>query len=90
MSLANLAGVVSEEVALAVPHPDGQPRFPAFQPVDDAPLPGLPAVLSALPGRDPWFRLNWIFAPESRLTAWRPPRRYGPGTWRQSSPRLPR
>ncbi|WP_372423982.1 hypothetical protein [Salinarimonas chemoclinalis] len=53
---------------LAVPGPSGRRIYPTFQfAADGSLLPGLPAVLAALPTRDPWAVLNFLVNPDARL-----------------------
>ncbi|WP_052341845.1 hypothetical protein [Salinarimonas rosea] len=58
---------------LAVPGPSGQRIYPTFQFAPDGSLlPSLPAILAALPTRDPWAVLNFLVNSDERLDERRP------------------
>jgi len=63
---------VKADALLAVPGPGNERRYPACQFRSDGVVPGLREVLQALPSRDPWFRLNFLVNPDSRLSGVRP------------------
>jgi hypothetical protein len=63
---------VKQDALLAVPGPSNERRYPVCQFRPDGVVPGLRAVLRALPSRDPWFRLNFLVNPEQRLNGQRP------------------
>jgi hypothetical protein len=63
---------VKADALLAVPGPGNERRYPACQFRSDGVVPGLREVLQALPSRDPWFRLNFLVNPDSRLSGARP------------------
>jgi hypothetical protein len=63
---------VKADALLAVPGPGNERRYPACQFRSDGVVPGLREVLQALPSRDPWFRLNFLVNPASRLSGARP------------------
>ncbi|GAA4492432.1 hypothetical protein [Gluconacetobacter tumulicola] len=58
---------VREQSLLAVPGPSGERRYPVTQFTADGVLPGLKAVLTALPGESAWFRLNFLVTPLAQL-----------------------
>lgn len=63
---------VKDGSLLAVPGPSNRRQYPEFQFCPDGVLPGLRAVLHALPSRNPWFRLNFLVNPDARLGGKRP------------------
>jgi len=64
---------VKEGSLLAVPGPSNRRRFPTLQfTADGDVIPGLKAVQSALPTRNPWAVLNFFVQPDDRLDGRRP------------------
>jgi hypothetical protein len=63
---------VKANALLAVPGPGNERRYPVCQFRSDGIVPGLREVLQALPSRNPWFRLNFLVNPHSRLSGARP------------------
>jgi len=63
---------VKLDALLAVPGPGNERRYPSCQFHRGGIVPGLRAVLQALPSRDPWFRLNFLVNPAPSLANRRP------------------
>lgn len=63
---------VKQNALLAVPGPGNERRYPACQFRSDGIVPGLAAVLRALPSSNPWLRLNFLVNAEPRLGRKRP------------------
>ncbi len=64
---------VQEGSLLAVPGPSNRRHYPAAQfNSDGSPIRGLKDVQEALPSRNPWFVLNFLVNPDTRLNRHRP------------------
>ncbi|HEV7370919.1 hypothetical protein [Arenibaculum sp.] len=68
-----VAKKVAQDALLAVDGLKGSRRYPTVQfQGDGSVVPGLRAVLRALPDKNPWVRLNYLVNPEPRLGRRRP------------------